>query len=177
MICFIDFETSGIDVFKDYPIEFGAVLVDDELNIIKEFHSYINPERKRKISSAALKIHGLTPEFLTNMPNSMEVISSFFTEMGCDYKLAGWNISFDVVFLRKMAHQNSMMREFNKINYRHLDIQSISYLYNKINANSIEKNSLDSMCKMFNLKRNDKHNALDDAKLTFEIYKRIISTI
>lgn len=177
MICFIDFETSGIDVFKDYPIELGAILVDDKLNIIKEFHSFINPERKRKISSAALKIHGFKKEDLLNMPNSKQVITSFFNELGYDFKLAGWNISFDVVFLRKMAHQNSMMREYNKINYRHLDIQSISYLYNKMNKNLIENNSLDNMCKIFNLNRKDKHNALDDAKLTFEIYKKIISTI
>lgn len=177
MICFIDFETSGIDVFKDYPIEIGAILVDDELNIIKQFHSYINTERKRKISSSASKIHGLKKEDLINMPNSKKVITSFFNEMGHDFKLAGWNISFDVVFLRKMAHQNSMMREFNKINYRHLDIQSISFLYNKIEKNSIKDNSLDNMCKLFNLNRNEKHNALDDAKLTFEIYKKIISII
>jgi len=36
-ICFIDFETTGVDVFRDEPIEIGAVLVDDNLKIIKQF--------------------------------------------------------------------------------------------------------------------------------------------
>lgn len=37
MICFIDFETTGIDVFRDEPIDFGAVLVDFNLTIKNEF--------------------------------------------------------------------------------------------------------------------------------------------
>ncbi|RZL06336.1 MAG: hypothetical protein EOO89_24535, partial [Pedobacter sp.] len=35
--------TTGINLIDDYPIEVGALLVDSELNIIKQFHSFIKP--------------------------------------------------------------------------------------------------------------------------------------
>ena len=176
MICFLDFETTGIDVFKDHPIEIGAVLVNDNLEIIKEFHSFINPNRKRKFKATAVNTHGVrSMEELENFPLSNDVLIDFFDIMGLNYCFAGWNISFDVTFFRKLCHQNNMMTEFNRINYSHLDIQSMMHLYNRSNNSKIEKNSLDNVCQYFNIERSKKHNALEDAKLTLEVYKNIIS--
>lgn len=175
MICFIDFETTGIDVFKDYPIEIGAILVDENLNITKEFHSFINPNRKRRFKTTAIKTHGYkSMEEFQNYPLSKEVLEDFFEVFGTNFCFAGWNITFDVTFFRKLCHQNSMMKRYNELNYRHLDIQSMMYLFNHINNTKIEKNSLDNVCKFFNVNRSEKHNALEDAKLAFEIYKKII---
>ena len=52
-ICFIDFETTGIDFFKDQPLELGALLVNKDLEIIEKFHSLIAPRTKREVSAAA----------------------------------------------------------------------------------------------------------------------------
>jgi DNA polymerase III epsilon subunit family exonuclease len=176
MICFLDFETTGIDVFKDYPIEIGAVLVDDNLNIIKKFQSFINPNRKRKFKATAIKTHGYkSMSDLSNFPLSKDVLTDFFETLGSNYCFAGWNISFDVTFFRKLCHQNNMMKRYNELNYRHLDIQSMMHLFNHFKHTEIEKNSLDNTCQYFNIKRSKKHNALEDAKLTLEIYKSIVS--
>jgi len=175
MICFLDFETTGIDVFKDHPIEIGAVLVNDNLEIVKEYHSFINPNRKRKFKISAIKTHGIESiDQLKKYPISMDVLLSFFEEFGTNYCFSSWNISFDVTFFRKLCHQNNMMTKYNEINYRHLDLQSIMSFYYKINKIGIDKNSLDNTCLNFNIKRSEKHNALEDAKLLFEIYKKII---
>jgi DNA polymerase III subunit epsilon len=95
--CFIDFETTGIDVFKDHPVEFGAILVDENLNIIDEFYSRINPDRKRKLKASALKTHGIELDSLVNIPTGNIVLSSFFSRFGTNFRLASWNISFDVL--------------------------------------------------------------------------------
>lgn len=175
MICFIDFETTGVDAFRDYPLEIGAVLVDKDLNVKKEFHSFINLREDLEISDKAFEIHKLGKSFLLDKPGSDKVISNFFETLGTEYRLAGWNISFDVVFLRKMAHDNGMTEIFNKLNYRHLDVQSISYYYRKLKGLKEGRGSLDDMCELLQINRGKVHNALEDAKITFEIYKKIMN--
>ena len=123
MICFIDFETTGIDVFRDEPIEFGAVLVDNEMKIINEFSSKISTNKNVYLTKRAFNIHNISIKDLNNAPKPKEVISNFFNEFRTDYRLSGWNINFDVSFLRKLCHKNGMMVMYNKINHRHIDIQ------------------------------------------------------
>lgn len=174
MICFLDFETTGIDVFKDRPIEIGALLVNNNFEIIKSFHSFINPEIKRHFKASAIQTHGIANIIdLKDAPFEKDVLISFFENIGTNYVFCSWNISFDVTFFRRMCHRNNKMREYNKINYRHLDLQSIMKYYNYINNISLVKNSLDENLKELNIKRSRIHSALEDSKLLFELYKVI----
>lgn len=174
MICFIDFETTGIDVFKDRAIEIGAVLINKDLETVKTFHSFINPNIKRQFKATAIQTHGITNiDCLKNAPFEKEVLNSFFENMGTDYMFCSWNISFDVTFFRRMCHRNSKMREYNKINYRHLDLQSIMKYYNDINNIHLNQNSLNENLNRLNIKRSNIHSALEDSKLLFELYKFI----
>ncbi|WP_027385163.1 3'-5' exonuclease [Chryseobacterium gregarium] len=172
MICFIDFETTGIDVFKDRAIEIGAILVNENLQIVNEYHSYINPDFKRKFKASAIKTHGIeSSEQLKQQPLEKDVVDLFFNNFGTDYCFCSWNISFDVTFFRRMCHRNSRMKDFNKINYRHLDLQSIMKYYNDMNKVSIGSNSLDNNLNILNIKRSKKHTALEDSKHLLELYK------
>ena len=56
LLCFIDFETTGINVFEDEPIEFGAVLTNERLEVVDSFCSRIKPSPRRAIGDAAFKI-------------------------------------------------------------------------------------------------------------------------
>jgi DNA polymerase III subunit epsilon len=173
-ICFIDFETSGIDVFRDEPIEIGAILINAEFEVVKEFHSFINPQRKYHTRKSAFEIHNLSIEKLSNEPGQKDVLSRFFDSFGSDYRFGGWNISFDVSFFRKMCNRNGMMVNYNKINHRHLDIQSICFLANQLKLFPIELNSLTQIANYFNIERNQKHSALEDAIITMLVYKNLL---
>ena len=124
-ICFIDFETTGIDVFKYSPIEIGCLLVNESNEILKSYHSYIYPRIKRRFTSSSIKIHGIEEDLLQNAKSQNEVLAEFFNIMGSNFRFAGWNINFDVTFFRRMCHLNSYMRLYNKIYHRHIYIQSI----------------------------------------------------
>jgi len=174
-ICFLDFETTGVDVFKDNPIEIGAVLVDEKNQILKEFHSLIEPRTKRAISANALSIHGLNIKSLLNAPSQEDVLNQFFEVMGFDFRFAGWNINFDVTFFRRMCHNNNRMREFNKIYHRHIDIQSIVYFLRERNKFKQEIVSLNDIIDLYKIERYKLHNAFNDAKITFEVYKNLMS--
>jgi DNA polymerase III epsilon subunit-like protein len=174
-ICFIDFETTGIDIFKDSPIEIGCVLVSEEGEILKEFHSYIKPRNNRVFSASSKNIHGMNKELLENAKSQQDVLIEFFNNMGTDYRFSGWNINFDVSFFRSMCHYNNMMREYNKIHHRHIDVQSIVFYLKEKNLLPNELKSLYDLINYFNLKRNIKHNAMEDAELTFQVYQRLMS--
>ena len=128
MICFIDFETTGIDVFRDEPIEFGAILVNNKMKIINEFSSKVSINKSVYLTKRAFNIHNISNEKLKDAPNPKDVINKFFNEFGTDYRFSGWNISFDVSFFRKLCHKNGMMVKYNKINHRHIDTQSLGFL-------------------------------------------------
>jgi DNA polymerase-3 subunit epsilon len=174
MICFIDFETTGIDVFRDEPIEFGAVLVDYNLNIKNEFSSKMSINKSVYLTKRAFNIHNISIEDLDNSPNQKEVVNKFFIEFGTDFRLGGWNTSFDVSFLRKMCHKNGMMVSYNKINHRHIDIQSLGFLAVELGLVDLSINSLSDWVNYFGFNRSITHTALEDAKLTFEIYKELL---
>ncbi|UOB51283.1 3'-5' exonuclease [Acinetobacter junii] len=169
MLCFFDVETTGVNLFQDHAIEIGAILVDDKFKIVKEFHSFIKPDRTINFSNASKKVHGLQEEFFYDKSDSEKVLKSFFREMGFNYRFVSWNIAFDVGFFRKLCHLNGVTDKFNKINYRHIDLQSIFYWYcmqNNINNLS----SLDDACSYFNIQRSEFHNAYEDAYIAYMIF-------
>jgi len=174
-LCFLDFETTGINVFYDQPLQIGAVLVDSDLNIITEFTSFINPIIKVDISETAANIHGINYEMLEHEPTPKEVLKSYFNHVGTDYAFAAWNIGFDGTLIRKMCHENDFMNEYNKVNYRHVEVQTIAAFSRKIGKLPEDVKSLDNVSKYFGIIRSSFHNALEDAKILLHVYKSLLN--
>lgn len=171
--CFIDLETTGSDYANDYPIQIGAILVDiRNFKILKEYSTLVNIPEGIIISEKAKEIHGLKKEDIKNAPNPEKVLKDFFNEFGTDYAFAGWNVCFDVSFFRKICIENGFNSQYKEINFHHLDVQSIAK-YLKIRGNIEGEISLINLCKIYNLKRSENHDALEDAKLSFKVLKRL----
>lgn len=177
MICFVDFETTGIDIFRDEPIEIGAVLVDENLTIKKEYSSKIAINKSVYLTKRAFKIHNISSEEASQSRLPKEVMVDFFQSLGTDYRFGGWNINFDVSFFRKLCHKSGLMVKYNKINHRHLDIQTIGFLTNQLGLLPTNQNSLSDWIQYFGLKRGSYHSALEDSKLTLEVYKSLLSIL
>jgi len=175
VICFLDFETTGTDVFKDNPIEIGAVLTDNELNIIAEYHSLIAPRTIRKTTRKALSIHGISRNELESQPTQKQVLIEFFKKIGTDYRFACWNMNFDISFFRRMCHLNNEMINYNKINYRHLDLQSIVSFLKEKGVLDFDGSSLSDLTQHFSISRQNQHSAFEDAKITLEVYRNLMS--
>ncbi|MGX2713619.1 3'-5' exonuclease [Acinetobacter baumannii] len=172
MLCFLDVETTGVNLFQDHAIEIGAILVDENFQIVKEFHSFIKPDRTISFSNSSKKVHGLEEDFFYDKNVSEKVLKTFFHEMGVNYRFVSWNISFDVGFFRKLCHMNNMTDKFNKINYRHIDLQSIFYWY-CLQNNLNDLSSLDDACSYFNIQRSKFHNAYEDAYIAYLIFSNL----
>ena len=77
----LDTETTGLDVKNgDRIIEIGIVELENHVQTGNYFHYYLNPEKESNFQ--ALKIHGLTSEFLKDKPKFAEIVDEFVSDNG-----------------------------------------------------------------------------------------------
>jgi len=163
---FLDTETTGLS-FKDGHkiVEIACVETEDFLPTKKIFHQIINPERN--VPDEAYKIHGFSTEFLKDKPVFRKIADEFINFVG-DKKIIIHNAPFDLGFIN---HELKILKK-NEIKKENV-IDSLELARGKFPGTS---NSLDSLCKRFNisLTKRTKHNALLDCELLREVYINLI---
>ncbi len=163
---FLDTETTGLSFSEGHKIvEIACIETKDLIATGKVFHKLINPQRS--IPDEAFKVHGFSQEFLKDKEIFKQIADEFLNFIK-DKKIIIHNASFDLGFLD--GELKSIQKE--KINKK-LVIDSLEIARNKFPGTS---NSLDSLCKKFNidLSRRTKHNALLDCELLREVYINLL---
>ena len=162
----LDTETTGLDFNTgDKIVEIGILELENHVPTGKTFHYYLNPERES--NPQALKIHGLTNEFLKDKPKFIDIVDKF-TDFISDSKIVIHNAAFDVGFINN---------ELRICEYEELDrvciIDTLFIARNKFPGQSV---SLDSLCRKFNIDISDRdiHGAIKDAKLLANVYLELI---
>ncbi len=96
----LDFETTGLDVTKDEPIQIGLIEIDATGKIISEYQSLIKPDKKTdELKHIVGFITGLSIQDLETAPTREEIlpqIEKFFWE---NTIIIWHNIQFDLNFL------------------------------------------------------------------------------
>lgn len=161
-----DTETTGFDPFSgDRLIEIGCVdMIDKILQKGDDhvFHQYVNPERD--VPSGAVKIHGITTEFLTDKPKFIDVAEAFLDFVGDDSVLVAHNAEFDMKFINF---------ELEKIGLKPLPsdrfVDTLAIARTKFPG---QANSLDALCKRFEIDNSHRtlHGALLDAEILADVY-------
>ena len=163
---FLDTETTGLS-FKDGHriVEIACIETKDLIATGKVFHKLINP--KRSVPQEAFQVHGFSQEFLSDK-EIFEQIADEFLNFIKNKKIIIHNSTFDLSFLDGELE----LVNKDKINHK-LVIDSLEVARNKFPGTS---NSLDSLCKRFNidLSRRAKHNALLDCELLREVYINLL---
>ena len=163
---FLDTETTGLSYKDGHKIvEIACVETEDLIPTNNVFHKLINP--KRNIPEAAFEIHGFSEKFLSEK-ETFDQIADEFLKFIKGKKLIIHNANFDLEFLNG---------ELGAIKKNLIDkievIDSLEVARNKFPGTS---NSLDSLCKRFNidLSRRTQHNALLDCELLREVYINLL---
>ncbi len=162
----LDTETTGISPLEGHRIiEIGMVELVNKYRTGKTLQFYINPERE--VSEGAVKVHGITTEFLKDKPKFKEVVADVIEFIG-DSKLVIHNASFDLGFLNHHFHQLG-------IPPIHDDKTFCTLLYARKKYPGA-KNSLDALCNRFNidLAARVNHGALLDAELLADVYAEMM---
>ena len=163
---FLDTETTGLSFRDGHKIvEIACVETKDLILTNKVFHRLINP--KRDVPDEALKVHGFSQKFLSDK-ETFDQVADEFLDFIKGKKIIIHNASFDLSFL------NGELRAIKKeLIDKMVVIDSLEVARNKFPGTS---NSLDSLCKRFNidLSKRTKHNALLDCKLLREVYINLL---
>jgi DNA polymerase III subunit epsilon len=161
---FLDTETTGLSPESgDRIIEIGCVEMVSRRLTGNNKHFYVNPERRN--SEDAVKIHGLTDEFLADKPVFAAIADDLLTYLaGADIIIH--NAAFDVGFL------NEELRRLGRKPFaQHVGKITDSLLMAREMFPG-KSNSLDALCRRLEVDNSNRtlHGALLDAGLLAEVY-------
>lgn len=159
-----DTETTGLDPAQgDEIIAIGAVrIVNGRLLSEETFEQLVDP--RRPVSPASIAVHGITPERLAGQP-TIEVVLPRLRRFAEDTVLVGHNAAFDLRFLQlKEAHTGVVFDQ------PLLDTLLLSAV---IHPNQ-ESHSLEAIAQRLGVPIVDRHTALGDARVTAEVFLRML---
>ncbi len=160
-IC-LDIETTGLNPQEGHRIvEIACVELFNKIKTGQTFHTYVNPRRDMPMEAYA--IHGISSEFLQDKP-IFDHIASKFLDFIKDTPIIIHNAPFDTKFLN-FELKSLGMKTLNMS----LVIDTLVMARAKFPGSP---NSLDALCKRFNISLNkrDKHGALVDTDLLADVY-------
>lgn len=161
---FLDTETTGISHADGHRIiEIAALAMENRRLTGEKFHSYFNP--RRAIDAGAQKVHGISLDFLKDKPFFEDRVTEL-TAFLKDSTLVIHNAPFDVGFMN--AEYQRVSPNFKLSDYCPI-IDTLQIARAKYTG---QKNSLDALCKRFNISLADRtfHGALLDTRLLADVY-------
>jgi DNA polymerase-3 subunit epsilon len=165
----LDTETTGFYPKNgDKVIEIACLEIFDDKSIGESFHYYLNPNRD--IPYDSIKVHGITNEKVKDCPIFADIAQDFL-DFIADSKIIAHNANFDMDFIN---HELQLVGLLALDSSRFIDTLAIAR--KKFNSN--RGNSLDDLCKKFNISlnaRKDFHGAMIDIELLSQVYINLIA--
>jgi len=166
-IVFLDTETTGLSHENgDRIIEIGCVEMVNRRLTGRHKHFYVNPERAN--SNDALKVHGLTDEFLADKPVFAAVVDELLAFIE-GAEVVAHNAPFDVGFL------DAELQRLGRPPFPSLVSKVVDSLALARELFPGKANSLDALCRRLEVDHSNRtlHGALLDAGLLAEVYVRM----
>ena len=160
----LDTETTGLEAGDGHRIiEIGAIELIGRRLSEHRLHRYCNPERDS--DPAALAVHGLTREFLSDKPLFAEVIADLIDFIdGAEVIIH--NAPFDLSFL------DAEFARLGRAAFAEHCEKVTDSLRMARELHPGKRNSLDALCERYNISNRHRtlHGALLDAGLLAEVY-------
>ena len=158
----IDIETTGLDPEKDEILEIAAIKYIEN-NEAEVFSRAIKVQKPltREIS----ELTGITDDFL--LKNGMDIetaLKDFWNFVG-RAKLVGYNVSFDMSFLRNASIEHKIKMQANKC----IDILQLA----RRKVKSTKNYKMSTVASELGIEMAQKHRAESDCRLAFEIYRKL----
>ncbi|MEO8296680.1 MAG: DNA polymerase III subunit epsilon [Burkholderiales bacterium] len=163
----LDTETTGLSADSgDRIIEIGCIEMVSRRYTGRNLHHYLNPERKSHAD--AVRVHGLTDDFLADKPKFAAVADEFLAFVQ-GAELIIHNAAFDVGFL------DAELKRLGHPPLRNHVTSVVDTLLMAREQYPGKANSLDALCKRLEVDNTNRtlHGALLDAGLLAEVYIRM----
>lgn len=162
----LDTETTGLNPKQGHRmIEIGCVELIDRQLTGQQRHYYFNPDRE--VPAEAIKVHGITNEFLLDKPRFYELVDDIL-QFVTGAELVIHNAAFDIGFLN---HELTLLRRNDWGTFEaHCTILDTLQLAKSKHPG--QRNSLDALCKRYDVdnRKRQLHGALLDAELLANVY-------
>jgi DNA polymerase-3 subunit epsilon len=146
-------ETTGLNSNKDVILSIGAVVVENNTIIVSDCFEVI------LLQYIFLHDNGLSNEFIveSKLPKlgEPEAIQAFIDFIG-NAILVGHRIHFDIDMINEALYKMGCSRIKNEA----IDIE---IMYRKLIDNTDKQFSVDELCKIFKVARNERHSSAEDA--------------
>ena len=158
----IDIETTGLDPEKDEILEIAAIkyIENNEAEVFSRAVKVQKPLTK-EIS----ELTGITDDFL--LKNGMDIetaLKDFWNFVG-RAKLVGYNVSFDMSFLRNASVEHKIKMQANKC----IDILQLA----RRKVKGTKNYKMSTVASELGIEMAQKHRAESDCRLAFEIYRKL----
>ena len=161
----LDTETTGLEPSQGHRIiEIGCVELVNRRPTGNHYHQYLQPDRE--IDEGAIEVHGITNEFLEDMPRFADVAEDFLAFIR-GAELVIHNAPFDVGFIN---------HELTRLGQGHEPLDRICRILDTLTLarqmHPGQRNSLDALCKRYTIDntQREKHGALLDAEILADVY-------
>jgi len=161
----LDTETTGLEAERGHRIiEVGCLEIVNRRRTGRTFHRYLRPDRE--VDPGAIRVHGLTNEFLAGQPRFADIAAEFL-DFVAGAELVIHNAAFDVAFLNAELKRLSPPRGTIADRCGVLDTLLLA---RKMHPG--QRNSLDALCKRYSVDNSHRelHGALLDAQILLDVY-------
>ncbi len=161
----LDTETTGLDPGQGHRvIEIGCIELRNRRLTDQRFHVYLRPERA--IDEGAIRVHGLTNEFLADQPRFAEIAEQFL-EFVRGAELIIHNAAFDLGFLN---HELQRCGRGQSALEQLCTVEDTLLLARQRHPG--QRNNLDALCKRYGIDNAQRalHGALLDAEILADVY-------
>ncbi|QRY77087.1 DNA polymerase III subunit epsilon [Pseudomonas sp. PDNC002] len=162
----LDTETTGMPVTDGHRIiEIGCVELEGRRLTGRHFHVYLQPDRE--IDEGAIAVHGITNDYVKDMPRFREVANDFF-EFINGAQLIIHNAAFDVGFINNEFALIGQSERAEVSDYCSI----LDTLLMARERHPGQRNNLDALCKRYGVDNSgrDLHGALLDAEILADVY-------
>ncbi len=162
MYAVIDIETTGLSLRTEKITEI-AIYIHDGKQVIDEFTSLINPEKKIPYRITAMT--GINDRMVADAPRFFEIAREI-VELTDGKTIVGHNVRFDFNFIR---------HEFKRLGYEYKRKTICTCKMSKKAFPGRRSYGLGKLCRELNIKNHARHRASGDALATARLFEMILS--
>jgi len=182
-VLWLDTETTGLHNKINGLTELAAIMIIDKKEVGR-IELKINPysyNRDIRVDQEALNLTCKTEEMLKSYPNSFDQFTEFIkfiSAYGSKIQIAGYNINFDIGFLKSWFDDNNTMPlspQFSDFfSYKEVDTFSLVKQMKYLGFFETKNDKLETLCNHFNINI-FAHNAIDDIVATMKLQEKLVS--
>lgn len=169
-ILLIDFQTTGINVEKDFPLQLAAVLLDKD-NLLEKnfFSSYIKHPFSQTTNDRIVQTLEIPKELWMSSPNLKTVLAEFQQKFSYNVTLASQN-TVNINFLQECFRRTAQEYEYD---YHIIELWTLGYLY--MSKQNLKKIPTAATLGTYLKIPQPQKDALANCRYLAEIFRKLVS--